>query len=292
MQIPRLKLPGKSRVGTSLLARVASGIRIRAFRKYRRQSRACCYARLKVNFDFGETGETRSFSASPLKREVFCTWRSQCLTSKNLISLYSRLLNPRPHDQTLSPSLFLSLCAHIEIMINVTDQHFDTTLWHFLILSLLRIQRLEFISDINIFWHSSVVKNGRARKVSTWSRNKNQNVNRQDNYMAVLNLSRLTLRYESHRTKVWKMSGSPLLKYVYNMGGWRGLYSNIIEMQFHREHNAPSGCCKTILLCSIDSARRRVWHLAKVLVNILPKRKPRNQLLSRSLFLSVKLSTL
>jgi len=58
------------------------------------------------------------------------------------------------------------------------------------------------------------------------------------------------------------MSGSPLLKYVYNTGDWRGLYSNIIEMQFHRERNAPSGCCKTILLCAIGAARR---HLARVL---------------------------
>lgn len=84
-------------------------------------------------------------------------------------------------------------------------------------------------------------------------------------------LSRLMLRYESYYTKVRKMSGGPLLKY--NTGGWCGLYSNITEMQFHRERNAPSGYCKTILLHSIGSARRWVWHLVKVLVNILSKQK-------------------
>lgn len=56
MQIPRLKLPGKPRAGTSLLARVAS--ESGSARVSQIQSRACCYARLKVNFDFEETGET------------------------------------------------------------------------------------------------------------------------------------------------------------------------------------------------------------------------------------------
>lgn len=42
------------------------GIRIRAFRKYRRRSCACCYARLKVNFDFEETGETAETATFPL----------------------------------------------------------------------------------------------------------------------------------------------------------------------------------------------------------------------------------
>jgi len=122
-------------------------------------------------------------------------------------------------------------------------------------------QRLEFIySRILLSWKKAdFVKSPVDREIKIRTL-----IGRIITQRAEFILTNVALR-KRHHTKVRKMSGSPLLKYVYNTGGWRGLYSNIIEMQFHRECNAPSGYCKTILLCSIDSARIRVRHLTKVL---------------------------